>query len=495
MEEKTIPNFRILSVLLITFLAGVFVASFFTLDFFRIYLLATILSLIILAINFIFHNFLVKVISSAAVIFLAGFLLFSFTGSKLNNISLPFDQEKDFSGTISSYPNPSNNSQNFYLKTNDFGQSVKIYLSTSRFPEYHFGDKLTIIGIISKPKNFSSFDWISYLKRYGSTAEIKNPEILLISSDNGNKILSTLYGLRKKFETAVQKNLPEPESSLAAGLLIGSKQGFSESLINDFSKAGITHIIALSGYNVTIVIVFLSDILLGYISRRKIFIFSTILVIGFVTMTGAAPSVIRAAIITLLIAWGKTIGRRADMTNLILLSATVMVAINPYILRFDVGFQLSFLAFLGLVYFSPVLANFSQKKIFRSWPRFIKSALTETLAAQMFVLPLILSTFGLVSIIAPLTNILILSIIPAVMLFIFLSTLIYWLIPPIGELAYLICYLPLKYILEVARYSANSAVSAVQITGYWQKVVIVAYVMVLTMILVKFRKNVDQKTN
>lgn len=495
-KSTTIPAYRIFTLLLASFLAGVFVASFFDLDFFQIYSYVIIFSLIIFAITFIFRGFIIKIISAAAIIFLGGFLLFSFVSTRLNNIVLPFGQEKEFSGTVVSYPSIDGNSQSFYFQTTDFGRPIKIYISTSRFPTYSYGNNLKIKTTLKTPTNFSDFDWINYLKRYGTVATTSsNPQISLISSGSDNKILTKLYAVRRSFEQVVQKTLPEPESSLGIGLLIGSKQGFGQDLINDFAKVGITHIIALSGYNVTIIIIFLTDILLGYLTRRQIFFVSLILILLFVAMTGAASSVIRASIITLLIAYGKTIGRKADMTNLILLSAAIMVAINPFVLRFDVGFQLSFLAFIGLVYFSPIIALIFNRRFFKLWPNFIKSAVTETLSAQIIVLPLILSSFGLVSLIAPITNVLILPLIPAAMLFVFLSTLIYWILPVIGKLAFLICYLPLKYILATAQYFAKLPVSAIQISDRWQTTIIIVYILIVAATFIKFRKNADQKIN
>ena len=494
MEEKAIPNFRIFSILLASFLAGVFIFTFFQLDFYRIYSWAIIFSLIIFAIIFIFPDFIVKVVAADTIVFLGGFLLFSFVNTGLTNINLPFAEEKEFSGIVTSYPDSSGNSQSFYLQTTDFGQPAKIYLATSRYPVYSYGDKLKIKATVQKPTNFSDFDWMSYLKRFGTVATTSsNPQISLISTSGGNKILIKLYAIRQSFEQAVKKTLPEPESSLGIGLLIGSKQGFSQNLINDFAKVGITHIIALSGYNVTIIIIFLTDILLGFLTRRQIFVISLILILLFIAMTGAASSVIRASIITLLIAYGKTIGRKADMTNLILLSAAIMVAINPFVLRYDVGFQLSFLAFIGLVYFSPIIKQIFNRRFFKPWPNFIKSAITETLSAQIIVLPLILSSFGLVSIIAPITNVLILPLIPAAMLFIFLSTLIYWVAPTIGKLAFLICYLPLKYILTIAQHFAKLPLASIQISGRWQIMIVITYILIVAAIFIKFRKTDDQK--
>lgn len=489
-SNGSIPNFRVFSILLAAFLVGVFVSSFFVLDFYRIYQLAIIIVLFMLAISLIFHDYIIKIVTAAVIIFFGGFLLFAFSNTKLDNINLPFGQEREFRGIIASYPDVSANSQTFFLATADFGKSANIYIKTSRFPNYNYGDEIKVKAKVEKPTNFSDFDWVSYLKRYGTVATTaNNPQISLIASGKGNKVLEKLYLVRRGFELAVQRTLPEPESSLGIGILIGSKQGFSQDIISDFSKVGITHIIALSGYNVTIIIASLATILLDYLQRRQIFFISIVLILLFVAMTGAASSVIRAAIITLLIAYGKTIGRRADMTNLILLSAALMVAINPFVLRFDAGFQLSFLAFSGLIYFSPIVEKLLGNRFFKYWPKLIKSVICETLAAQTFVLPLILSLFGLVSIIAPLTNVLILPVVPATMLFIFLSTLIYWAVPLVGHLAFLITYLPLKYIMAIAEYFAKLPLTSLQITGVWQNVIIIVYIFAITAIFIKYQKK------
>ncbi|MFA5158026.1 MAG: ComEC/Rec2 family competence protein [Patescibacteria group bacterium] len=487
MEKNSIPNYRKFSYFLISFIFGVFVSSYFRLDFYQIYFFAILTVTCLIGLNFLFQNLYLKLIAICSIIFLFGFLLFSFRSTKLDLQKIANGSEID--GLIVSDSVLDGNNQNFFLVDKN---QTKIYVSTSRFPEYSYGDKIRLKGVIEHPKNFSEFDWVNYLRRYRTTYSTKNPEIEKLSGEQGNPVLTWLYKIRKKFEESVIKNLPEPESSLAIGLLVGSKQGFSDSLLSEFSKIGITHIIALSGYNVTIIIIFLTDILLGYISRRKIFVLSLLLIILFILMTGAAPSVIRAGIITLLIAYGRTIGRKADMANLILLSATIMVLLNPYILRFDTGFQLSFLAFIGLVYFSPVVKSFLEKPIFKYIPAFVRSALTETVSAQAFVLPLILSVFGIISVIAPISNILILPIIPATMLFVFLSTLVNWLIPTLGHLAFLIAYLPLKFIIAMTKLFSAIPFSAINLSGTIQYIIIFAYVILVGLILIKKNKYVRQ---
>ncbi|MCX6812567.1 MAG: ComEC/Rec2 family competence protein [Candidatus Berkelbacteria bacterium] len=492
-KSRKIPAFRILTLILAAFIAGVFASTFFDLKYTLVYSISILFLLLAFGIYFLARrNYSVLISIICLSIFFLGIFLFSFRNNNLENLDLPFSQEKTFSGLISNYPDIGSNSQKFFLTTSDFGHEVNLQIQTSEFPNYFYGEKIQVDGALEKPTNSSDFDWVDYLKRYGVVATVKNPKIDLISKNNGNKILAIVYSWRKKFEIACQKNLPEPESSLGVGVLIGSKQGFSQEIINQFNSSGITHVIALSGYNITIIIAALSVFLVetGWISRRANLILSTILILGFVALTGAAASVVRAAIVSLIIAFGGTIGRRADMTNLLLLAAAIMILINPFVLRYDSGFQLSFLAFFGLVFFSGKIEKIFERKIFRWLPNFASRAISETLSAQVVVLPLLLSTFGRLSIVAPLTNVLVLPIVPATMLFVFLSTIIYFLLPGVGHLAFLISYLPLKYILLAAKYCSSLPFSSFAVGKNWQMVFTLVYIIIL-LLLVFWRKIIN----
>ena len=495
MKEKTIPSFRIFSFLLASFIVGVFCSSFNQTD--NLTLSVEIFALVLVAQIAISIAFGTKkilfILAFCSLFFSAGWLCFSSKQNKLDRQQLPYGQKIETIGKIVNVPEPETNSQKFFVYTEEL--DTRIYVSTSKYPSYKYGDSIKINGRLDKPTNYSNFDWINYLKRFGSTSQIKNPEIVLISSGKGNQLLASLYNFRKKFESTVQRSLPEPESSLAAGLLIGSKQGFSDSLLAKFSKVGVTHIIALSGFNVTIIIIFLTELMLGYIDKRKIFFLSTMLIITFVAMTGAAPSVIRASIITLLITFGKTIGRRADMANLILLSGAIMVILNPYILRFDLGFQLSYLAFVGLIYFSPIIKKMFNKKPFAKIPLTIKTTLIETLSAQILVLPLILYSFGMISIISPVANILILPLIPASMLFIFISSILYWIATPIGHLAFLISYLPLKYIIDLVNFSSKLPLASISIPEVYKNISTLGLVIVISVFIYLNREIYAKEIN
>jgi len=493
----SLPNFRIFTFLMVFFVLGIFISSYFNLNFFNIYSWVVIILIFTSGIYYILNgNSLIKLSIIFGFSFFLGFLLFAYSNTKLSKINILYDQNIEFTAIIDSYPENDNSKQKFYVKTYNLEQNIRLLIETARYPEYQYGDIIKISGKIEKPKNFSDFDYINYLKRFSVSGIVRYAEIQGVGKNANNKVLSYLFSLRKHFETVVRKNLPEPESTLGIGILIGSKEGFTDELMDQFNKVGITHIIALSGFNITIIIFFLSLMLLGIVGRKINFIISIILIVLFVAMTGASSSVIRAAIISLLLVFGTTIGRRADKTNLILLAAVVMITINPFVLRFDLGFQLSFLAYLGLIYFSDIFQNIFNLRYLKKTPPIIKTAATETLSAQIVVLPLLLTTFGRVSIIAPITNILILPIIPASMLLVFLSVIIYTIIPSLGHLAFLISYLPLKYVILATKFFSALSFSAITVSKNWQISISVIYLLLLFSIILinKFKKWQTRQT-
>jgi competence protein ComEC len=182
------------------------------------------------------------------------------------------------------------------------------------------------------------------------------------------------------------------------------------------------------------------------ISRRVNFIGTILATIIFIILTGASASVIRAGILAILIIFAKYIGRRPYYPIMILIVADLMLIFNPYALKNDLGFQLSFLAFTGLLIISTPI---SQNKYLQFIPENWRKILAETLGAQILVLPILVYNFGIVSIIAPLANILILPTIPATMLSGFLIGIAGMIYFKLGELFAIFSWLILKYILVV----------------------------------------------
>ncbi|MBU1956882.1 ComEC/Rec2 family competence protein, partial [bacterium] len=211
----------------------------------------------------------------------------------------------------------------------------------------------------------------------------------------------------------------EPHGSFMAGLLLGSRKGIPEHLMQSFNTTGLTHIIAISGYNITLVIVVISG-LFGFLSRRwKVFACSFFIII-FVIMVGASAAVVRAAIMGVISLIALFFGRQYFVIIGLFGAAFFMNLWNPKILVYDIGFQLSFLATFGIVVFADRIERY-----FRWMPSFfgMREAVLMTLSAQILALPVIILNFGRLSVVSPIANVFVLPLIPLAMLFGFFAVL------------------------------------------------------------------------
>lgn len=335
-------------------------------------------------------------------------------------------------------------------------QNSKILVDLPLYPRYEIGNVLTFSASIQNPRDieiFDNFNYGEYLLDKNIHGLVKNPEgittLALPKCEWCNikiNFLKSLYYISDKFQTSILKILPEPYASFQAGLLLGNRvTQLPDSITSAFNRTGTTHIVAVSGYNVTIIISILA-LCFALFSRRAAFWATLISILFFIIMTGGSASVVRAGLLGGLVAWGKLEGRRINHLILILFVASLMLLFNPYQLKGDVSFQLSFLAFIGLVYISPMIAS---SKIIAKIPVIARTIFTETMSAQIAVLPILIYNFGIVSLVAPLTNILILPVIPLAMLLGFIAGLggLIWL--PLGKIAALIAWIPLKYIILI----------------------------------------------
>jgi len=414
MVKITKPNLVIC--FLFAWLVGIFLAEFLIIDFWWVngMIIGLLVGLIIFWRDKNWRLILLIVIG-----LLGGLNYYHFWDTNEARKIVIYDKEIEFSGQIIDKPERESNKQTVILSYEIESISTKIIIELPRYPEYKYGDSLTVKGKIQNPykiKTVGNFDYGHYLLKRGIRGLMKNPEIIAVNYsrtyENNLRVQAyrVIYQIGEKFELSVNRFLPEPYAALQNGLITGTRSNFSDSLMSAFNRSGTTHIIAVSGYNVTIVISVITILLAGF-SRKLAFWGSIGIVISFVILTGASASVVRAGILAILVSWGKTEGRRTNHTILILLVAVLMLLFNPYALLSDISFQLSFLAFIGLVSLAPKLSD--QKINFL--PSKIKTILMETISAQIMVLPILLYNFGTLSIIAPLTNILILPFIPVIM--------------------------------------------------------------------------------
>lgn len=345
-------------------------------------------------------------------------------------------------------------------------ENTKILIQTNLYPTYRYGDALKIMGKIEDPANIkiNGFDYGNYLLKKQIRGLIKNPEKIEAVGNQGNKIVAAILKIGDAFQAVLNKLLPEPESTLMIGLIIGLKQQLPETVATAFQRTGLSHVTAVSGYNVTIVIIWVA-FLLTYISRRVVFPGTVLVTIIFVILSGAGASVMRAGILAILILIGKFIGRKVYYPILILLVADLMLFFNPYALKNDISFQLSFLAFAGLLILSSPL---TENKYLQIIPENVRKVLSETLGAQILVLPILIYNFGLVSLVAPLANILVLPLVPATMLMGFLTGIVGLIWLKAGLILADVAWIFLKYILIVVESFSKLSWAAVTIkTAQW----------------------------
>ena len=297
----------------------------------------------------------------------------------------------------------------------------RVLLFANRYPVFQYGDEIKVRGKLQKPESFSEFDYPNYLAKDQIYTLMYNPHIELVSSGNGNRIKNVLFGLKHAFERSIENTLPEPHAAFLKGILLGSRSRIPSWLLDAFQVTGVTHIIALSGFNITIIADSISRALRKlYISPQGTFWISLTVITLFTIMVGASPSIVRASLMGVLILLAAKEGRRYQGPNALTFAGALMILHNPAILRFDVAFQLSFLATAGLLFVAPRLEH-----PFRFVPGFFnfRSSIITTLAAQGMVLPLLLYHFGAVSLISPISNVLILSLMPLTMFFGFVGAL------------------------------------------------------------------------
>ena len=354
----------------------------------------------------------------------------------------------------------------------------EILISLNKYPQYEYGDRVRISGELEEPGEFDGFSYSNYLSRYDVYSVMYYPKVTVMEKGKGSLFWSVMSFLQNKFMERINRIFPEPQASFEAGLLIGARKGIPDELIQKFNITGLTHIIAISGYNITIIIAFVMWILRG-IPRKTGFVFAILSIILFTLFVGASPAVVRASIMGILGLIALNYGRQNNIHLTVLFSAFFMVLWNPKILWWDVGFQLSFAAVLGLIYVAPFFKKYSSKlpEAFG-----IREAIQMTLSAQVMALPIIVFNFGRLSLIAPLANLLVVFAIPPAMMFGFLAVLASFVFEGISLVLGYITWGILTYIIKIIELMASVPYASVNIPnlGLWM---VIGYYLLLVLVL------------
>ena len=449
-----------------------------------------------------------KVVFAAfsVVVFLFG-ILRTFD-ARINTTFVKKFAETNFASTLSGYVASEFQNKGSYgqfvfrvkeLKVPDFTipeeLNENILVITDSYPRYKFGDSLSLEGKISLPKNYNDFDYISYLAKDQIYTISYRPKIEEAGLSLGFfekikvKFFRQIFSFKNKFENAIGMSVKEPHASFLNGILLGSKQNIPQELKDDFSVAGVSHITAISGYNITIVALLVSWFLLFFFRRNVAFWFSVAAIFVFTILTGASASVVRSALMGGLVLMANNSGRLYDSKNSLALVAFLMVLANPMILRYDVGFQLSFMATLGILYLAPLLKNY-----FKKLPSLLNFGETflMTVSAQIMVLPLILYYFHNLSLVSLPANLLILPLVPLAMLSGFITGIAGMIWPVLGLVFGALAWLVASLVIFLARLFSNLPYASLDIFISWRVLIVAYFFIILALVFLKNKKAVKE---
>ncbi len=361
--------------------------------------------------------------------------------------------------------------------------STKILVTTDRHKNIVYGDVLSVTGKLEVPENFLSetgreFDYVGFLEAKGITYRMSNPRLEVIGHDPPSKVVESLLGFKHFFTDRLDYALSEPQSSLAAGILIDGKQSIDATLQEEFKRAGIVHIVVLSGSNVTIIAETIFKIFSLFLPRLAGIGAASFGIILFALATGGAAPVVRASIMALVALLCRSAFRQYSAARALFITAVVMLCINPQILLHDPSFQLSFLATFSVIFMVPLFQS-----LFNFLPeRFgFRDLVAATTITQFFLLPLLIYMTGTVSLVALPVNFIVLPFIPIAMLLSFVTACLSFVSGFFGTSllalpAAFVAHIVLSYILGVAHISASLSASEIAVGGVHGFFIILSYV-------------------
>lgn len=383
-------------------------------------------------------------------------------------------------GVVSREPDARANTTHLYVEVTELdGRAVDelVLVYASRFPEFEYGDRIRAVGELGRPEVFATdlgrtFDYPGYLSARGVTYTLAFADVEQIGEGEGVVALGALLSLKHAFMDRLEAVLPEPQAGLAEGLVLGVKRALGEDLEDAFRATGIIHIVVLSGYNVTIVAEAIMRLLAYFCGPRTRTIFGIVAIAAFALIAGLSATVLRASLMACLILAARATGRIYDVTRGLVVAGIVMLIANPKLLVFDPGFQLSFVATLGLILLAPLI----EAKLALVPTRFqVREFVTATVATQIFVLPLLLYSIGELSLVAVLVNALVLPVVPPAMLLIFLAGAMGLASAALALPFAFLAHLLLSYMIWIVEWFAALPFASVPVSSFPFWVVVVSY--------------------
>lgn len=436
----------------LSFAGGVFLDSFFS------------VSLILFIFALAFSVFLFSVLRQRKKAVFAGFcLLFLLAGAARHSAELSKlgdceeKQEAVVRGVVSRDPDVRETHQKVTVG--------KTLITAGKYENIEYGDFLEVKGALEEPEVFEGFNYKDYLKKEGVCCVMYYPEVEISERNRGNFLYEKIFSLKKDLRRIISENISPPEASVLGAIVLGDKRKISSAWQEKLNFAGVRHLTAVSGMHIAVLTAIIMSFLIGLgLNRQRSFYLTIFLAFLFVALTGFQSSAIRAAVMGGIFLTAQRLGRASVSFRALVMAAVLMLAFNPFLLRLDAGFQLSFMAVAGIIYLSPFF-----RKILKKAPESfqIKGILAMTFSAQVFTLPLLIYNFGYFSLVSPFTNLLIVPLLPLIMVlgFAFLFSGLIW-----SKLAWFFS-IPLdfllKYLTGIVEIFSSFSFSACRIEISW----------------------------
>jgi len=340
--------------------------------------------------------------------------------------------------------------------TDSLLQKSLLLARVSNNQTYEFGEVVRLRGKLKTPPENEEFSYRDYLAAKNIHSYMTNAEVTVLPGNKGNPIFRALYAFKQKSYDNIYRLFPDPESSLLAGILLGVDTGLTQELQQAFKNTGTAHIIAISGFNISIIAGIFFALFSRFLGDRRgtaVAIFGIFL---YTFIVGADAAVVRAAVMGSLALLARQLGRRQTALNTLLAVAMLMCIWNPLYV-WDVGFQLSFFATLGLILYGTPFSEFANRIITKYFPSSTGEKAAElfsefvllTLAAQLTTIPIMAYHFQRISLVSFIANPFILPPQPAVMIIGGLAVLLSLILFPLGQIVAWIAWPFIVYTIRV----------------------------------------------
>ncbi|MCJ7763995.1 MAG: DNA internalization-related competence protein ComEC/Rec2 [Dehalococcoidales bacterium] len=425
-------------------------------------------------------------------VLLASLCLFIFFGGAFYfQSSLPADNESSLKfyndtetvtikGTVSQDPDVRDKTTRLRLSASEIGLDEgwhevqgDVLLFVPRYPSYSYGNVLLVTGELETPPAFEGFDYADYLAHEGIYSTMLDPEAGALPGSQGFPPLEWLYSLRNEMSKTLAEVLPEPQASLAQGIVLGIRGNIPPALQDDFSQTGTAHLLAISGLHLSIVTGLMLSAGIWLFGRRYyLYIWLALVVIWlYALITGMHAPVVRSAIMASVFLSAELLGRQRNSITALTFAAAIMVGVNPQVLS-TASFQMSFLAMTGLIFIFPPLQNLGRRVVNNRLGRYpalvptaslISDGFSVTLAAIIAVWPVVAYYFGVVSLVGLLATFLALPALPGIIALGVITGGMGLIALPIAQVGGWLVWLFLSYLLLVVNGFAALPLSHIKV--------------------------------